>query len=618
MTNLARLRDCFMQEREPERALFCTYGLEPTFFENEILPALFPDSLGSDRKSGSTSAYLNAADQLTHRRDIVVLGDHTEAGKEFIYPTLLVKGRSAFHPKLMLLDYGQHLRVIVSSANLTRSGWVHQLELFVYEDLPVGGSHAWAGPLTSFLEGVSALMAEQSTPLEPFLERVRTIDGAPSQGLQLLTTFDHALLEQALQSMDEVTAVEIVSPFFEGEGGPGVFDVLRERFPRARGRLFVRAQTGDDGVEEVFAPASKVAPLLDEGGWSLHQVLDTWEGDEDDAPPRGLHGKLLALRHRRRAIAMIGSPNFTRAALLEPAPIGNVEAAVLVDLSTRRLDDLLPQHRDLVSSEIRFRKPPDEEAASEPGPERYISAAIYRAAAEELEVSIVESAPPLSIRYEGKALANRAIPPGWQGDVRLGRSIEIEVIADGESAVVPLVIDQPGALAPRGMARQIGFEEFLDSLAGSRELPLDEDDSWVGSGHGSPVAHEGMLRTGGVIAWRKLLRALERLGQDFRSEARFPRGIDYLIINPARLAGLRTGLGELVVTGWLKPADHAFALHEVRRMLSDVLEDLRDQEESAAHVRDVLDEVTAEFRGFHVAQDGALRTQLDQLWGELR
>jgi hypothetical protein len=76
VTAFARLRDVFLPGREPERAVFCTYGFDARFFEAEVLPAMLPESLALDREAGSSSAYVNAADVALQRREVGVFYDH--------------------------------------------------------------------------------------------------------------------------------------------------------------------------------------------------------------------------------------------------------------------------------------------------------------------------------------------------------------------------------------------------------------------------------------------------------------------------------------------------------------------------------------------------------------
>jgi len=60
---LGRLREALLPNTDVRSALLCTYGLDPRFFEAEILPALLPTRLSSDANSGSIGAYLFEADE---------------------------------------------------------------------------------------------------------------------------------------------------------------------------------------------------------------------------------------------------------------------------------------------------------------------------------------------------------------------------------------------------------------------------------------------------------------------------------------------------------------------------------------------------------------------------
>lgn len=615
MTSLARLRECLRVDIEPERVLFCTYGLEPSFFENEILPAVFPLSLSSDRKAGSTAAYLFAADQLAQRRDIVVLYDHTEAGREFNYAPIQVRpGAFAFHPKLVLLDYGDTLRAVITSANLTRSGWVSQLETFLFDDLEIGGCHPWATPLRQFLEQTQPLTsALSSSALDPFLERLSLVDASPADDLTLRSTFDGSLLDQLIDAMPNANTIDVVSPFFEGEDGSGIFDMLAQRLPKARGRLFVRAQTANDGVLEVVAPESKIKAAIGGGLWTLHQVLDTWAGDDESAPPRALHGKMLALRHAKRAVVMVGSANVTRAALLRSPPGGNVEIAVMAKMSAPALAALIPQHRDLAPEDVRWLDARSEDETPA-GPEGWIDEAVFDARSQQLRLLINLAAPPLKLMYSGKQLSARAEAPEWSGHLLLDRSLEIEVFDGQQSAMIPFLIENFAELAPRGAARDMDINEFLDVLAGLRDPPLDGDEQ--PGGVRGQSRDNGPLGGGGTIAWRKILRALDRVGRQLKDEHAFPRGVEYVLRNPGQLNGLRTRLAPLQGST-LTEADHAFVLHEIRRTLLSATASMAGDPLSLTLVEQTIAEVTTEFEQYRKAARLTFRKQLNLLSKEV-
>src|SRR5262249_9123889 len=146
------------------------------------------------------AAYLNAGDQVLRSCPIVICCDHTEPGRELPYDLVQYSdsGRLAFHPKLLVLDYGEVVRVVVSSANLTRSGWTSALELFFFEDLIPGKRHAWAAPLLAFVDGVQAGLPEAAaTRLEQFqslLKRVKPMRRTKGTA-QLISSFAAPLID---------------------------------------------------------------------------------------------------------------------------------------------------------------------------------------------------------------------------------------------------------------------------------------------------------------------------------------------------------------------------------------------------------------------------------------
>lgn len=621
MTDFARLKDCFLRDRDAERALFCTYGFEPGYFEAEIFPALFP-SLANDRKSGSKSAYLFKADSLLSRREVVVLYDHTDAGKTLPYDAIRIRpggraARRAFHPKLTLVDYGDLMRVVVSSANLGRPGWSAQLELFVFEDLLIGKSHGWARPLRFFLEEVRALASDDAyrARLDPFLARLRQV--RRTKEAHLASSFDAELLEELIRIAGDVERVDVVSPFFEGAEGVGVFDAVVQRFPRARGRLFLDARLGDRGKVEVEAPEQKIRSLASSSNWTLHQVRSSWLGDEDDAPPRRLHAKLIGLSGRTTGVMMVGSANFTRGALTRTvANGGNVELAAFLIVSPRRLAALLPQHEPLDIESVTFIEREEASPDEIEGLERWVEAALYRCETSQVELHLRAGAPPLSVRYEGREFASDVRGPVWAQTLDLGEPMEVQIAAEHETATVPLLILDPALWIPRGKAAEPSFDEYLELLAGSRDPVAPGDGLSVTPSRGREGS-ELLIGGGGAIAWRKLLRAVKGISRELIAEAPFPRGVSYRLDNDYGVAGLLRRVSDLHASGRFLTADYAFALHEVRRMLRDVGKNVSEHPTSAGLVKRSERELAREFQSIRRHARGKLKRQLDLLASEL-
>lgn len=587
MTRLARLWDVFEPNVDPERAYFCTYGFDPRFFEAELLPALLPNSVSLDRAAGSESAYLNAADTALQRHDIGVFYDHLFEGQgpELFYGSWPVDVRPrAFHAKLMLLDYGDFVRAVISSANLTAAAWTTNLELFLVEDLERGTPHPWASGLRSFVAQLVQHVPDTHADHRRSLGELLT--GIPDSGAgadRVTSTWQESLLPALFDGLDSPTRIDVVTPFFEGVHGEGVFDSIRARAPRITGRLYVSTTT-DHGRAQVVGPATKLDELLDSGGWTMHAVRQTWEGDEPGAPARGLHGKALALTHADGARVMVGSANVTRAALIGTARSAahggqsNVEIVVLRDTTVSDARGVLPQADLLNRGEVDFIDRTDgEEEDVVLGPERYVLESTYYGREGELQIIVVADAPPLSFRYEDKLLFHEGAAMR-RAPVALGVARYVVVDDGSATGIVPFTVVDAHLLVPRGSRPTIGLEDFLDVLAGGRELPLRPSEDFAArAGVGVPAVDDLVGRRG-PIPWRRFLAAVRGLGQEIERERPFERGLQHALESPIRLKGLRDHLELARTSGRLTDADLLYALYELSRELRRI----RDAEDQAA------------------------------------
>lgn len=573
MTAFARLRDVFLPGLEPERAVFCTYGFDARFFETEVLPAMLSESLALDREAGSSDGYLNAADVALQRRDVSVFYDHLLGdGPELLYgcwPVDMLPRR--FHAKLILLDYGDRTRVVVGSANLTRAAWTSLLELWVVEDLVPGVPHAWASGLRRFLSHLATRIPtqqpERRAGISAMLESVP--DGGGDE--RIVSTWDEPLLDAFFASLSPVTTLNVVSPFFEGSDGPGVFDALKQRAPTARGELYASVSL-DDGKPRMSGPPAKLAELFSTNRWRLHAVRAVWDGDDGDAPLRALHGKLLTATHNGGSRVMIGSANVTRAALLgrastsESSGPANVELVLLRDGSRQASTALLPQADPLDFDEVEVvdRGDPtgedDEQAA---GPDRHVVSATYRAESLLLKVLVSPDAPSLTMTYDGRAL-DKMTEQEFQVRVELGTPRYVVVDDGTDSGMAPFTVVDPERMLPRGTSRSVDLETFLGLLAGGRELPLRGGEDQPGA-TGPGAVDDGIVGSKGAIPWRRYLAAVRGLGAELERERDGARGLRFVLENPIRMAGLLIHLNEAYDRRRFTAADLLYALYELEQ-----------------------------------------------------
>jgi hypothetical protein len=623
---LARLRDSFVSGIDPRSALFCTYGFDAPFFEAEILAAVFPARLNLDRESGSRAGYLNAADTLMQSSPVLVFFDHLTSdgpGLPYVAARVDVKPR-AFHAKLMVLEYDDRFRVVVSSANLTRPAWTNLLELFVFEDLMLGEQHPWSASLQRFLEQLERFVAaERRDDVSRFRSALAAVPTGGS-GTRLVSSWDRSLLASFREGLPSVSRVDVVTPFFEtvgaeelGDESEGALDQIDRLGSAPRGRLFVSAQALENRLE-IRGPREKIDELLRSGRWTLHRVAEEWEGDQEGAPLRALHGKMLAACDDSRCRVMVGSANITNAALLRRAPGANVELVVLAEMTPAQLRQLLPQASPLDRDGVEIvdrTDPTGEDDDTEPGAERWVESAIYWAARDSIEVRLAPGAPPISVFYEGTKLG--VVETGIASfEVALRESFAIEV-SDGESVgVVPLLLADPAVFAPRGGQTTLDLEAFCELLAGAREGAMSTGEL-PGESTGSSDEEQGLAPKHGGIPWRRILAAIHGLGISIKDEAPFPRGVEFVLHNPMKLAGLLHRLEKERDVGRFQEADHAFALHEVRRMLLRVTHELQEHEESLALVREALDTVSKRYESIRTQATNDLAGQLLILENEI-
>lgn len=583
--NFARLREAFDPTKDAEAAFLCTFGLDAPFFESEILPALVPSGLPLDPQSGSGGAYLHAADEVLGTTPVEVLYDHmVSAGPQLLVTyRRVVAGTGAFHPKLALVDYGNRMRAVVSSANLTRPAWTSLFELFVVEDLVVGTPHPWSAPLERFVSSAAEAAGGPTRATRAILSKLALVPHAEPEVLH--SSYGGALQETTWPA-GPIDRLDVVSPFFEGEDGKGVFDALHQRYPNTRLRLHLAATQTDTGYE-VHGPAEKLEGLRSEGA-ELRLVRPKWESDDDAAPVRrSLHGKLIAFTKGDKSQVVIGSANFTRAALSQPvAHGGNAELVATVQTSKRILDAALPpsfateDRLTFVSSD-----PSEEDTNADAGADRFVLSASYSGRHARIELELAQDAPPLDVAYERKVIGT-AIDSTWTARLdRLGADTFVTVDGGDGPAIVPLEVVDPESIEPRGTPLRLDLENFCDLLSGRREPIFSVGEELAPSaGAPSPGRDAAGLPPGGAIPWRRILAGIAGLRDDLVRQLARPQAVAWTIENPTRLAGLRRLLGDAHNRGVLKDGDQAFALFELIQALRAVEREAADHDESLSLV----------------------------------
>jgi len=203
-------------------AAFCTYNFDPAYFEEQVLRIVL--RLRSDPEEEAVAFHEEARRGL-QQTPVAVLADARmrRPGRRLPYDLLLIRSRT-FHPKLALLVYEKHARLLVGSCNLTRGGYEENVELgFVrtlkYEDPSDARTLREAA---TFLEACASL-ATPGTQLALVLDaldrRLPPADAKePARDHRLVGSFERPILDQLLDAIPAdatLTRVGVLAPYYE-------------------------------------------------------------------------------------------------------------------------------------------------------------------------------------------------------------------------------------------------------------------------------------------------------------------------------------------------------------------------------------------------------------------
>lgn len=218
------------------------------------------------------------------------------------------------------------------------------------------------------------------------------------------------------------------------------------------------------------------------------------------------------------------------------------------------------------------------------------------------------------MRYGDRELGVVASVETWTVEMSIGVERYVTVDDGDTRAVVPFVVVDPERLEPRWTAREVSFEDFCDVLAGHRESAttdgegVDRDAAGFGAAGGADD-----IAVRGPIPWRRYLSGLRGLGHELARQVVSPRGMAFVLENPARLRGLLDRLDRAREVGRFTVADHAYALYELERVLRRVAALPELDPACAASLNRAIEDLA---RRSAAAADGTsnrLREQLDLL-----
>ena len=514
-TERAKPLDLWVAPADAGESLVCvatSFTFDATFFEMECIGRFL--QMETHPSESESVGYLIEREEKLNASRVCALVDRRHArDKESLRWDILgvLVPRAIQHSKVALLAWGNHVRVIIGSGNLTEPGYRKNLEVFGALELSKsdGGDKAAVQATIAFLgtvidfavgadgEGTPKGRAREALSIASrhiarwaVSERPRNKGPVPVFGRPRASVL--ALIGEQWPANGPPREAHVVSPFFDrtaGDRGPftGLVGLMAKTGRRGL-HFSVRAEKTANGALRVYAP---LQPLLEARKQCAVSV--TAVKPEQDGEVRALHSKMLRLENDDWRLLCIGSSNFTTAGMGIESARANLEANLAY--ATKRTDSLFkhiggiwPDLGGVLSldSTTAIWNPESEVEEGEGGGDLVPLPACFRDAVfvpgdqAAIEITLAEPLPTswsISVAEVGALLDSaRGTQEGRHTVPWPGQPVFVLNVtwtgADGQplAASWPVNVSNPGALAPPDELKALTLDEFLRILASTRPL----------------------------------------------------------------------------------------------------------------------------------------------------
>lgn len=352
-----------------DHAVITTFTFDARFFEDYCI-----ENLKSFDSNGNISVIVDAGIY-----DQILVSNPNDrpriAGVRYLIEKF--KSASIFHPKIIFLSSKKRVRVIVSSANVTKDGITSNAEMATILDCePEKSDHVLPiiREIFDYLVCLSGTIG--STSLNDNLQEIsrecpylanhdpeKPEEGDPAPRLRFLHNLERPLFDQIvdLAKGSGLVPLEILvtSRFFDAK--PDLVEVVSSVFGQIPLTIFT--QNGSTNLTTEWLNPHRL---------KNNQLSINSCSFEEDGHHRTLHAKLLILRGSKGNLIVSGSANFTTPGLRRRSGTGNEEVALAVfDANTRKellalCDPLDSAHPLTDPSDLQRNEGDEEESAGKP------------------------------------------------------------------------------------------------------------------------------------------------------------------------------------------------------------------------------------------------------------
>lgn len=347
---------------EPIGCLATTFTFDPGLFEEECLSRFLDIDAHPNRED---LAFLLERENWLGSVYAGVLVDHRNGGVDHSLRWDVLPVRIpgyCQHAKIALLAWMHHIRVIVSSANLTTSGYRYNREVAAFQEfLPNASDKDQLKSCCSFIKGLlqyvpgSAPDDPVSARAKAFIEQVQKIVNTwkgsatkkkaikkyfiftfpettdPGEGNKVKLGALKSTIDLCIKTGGAPSEVRIVSPFFnqDSEGRDNVVAQICKRMARGIERDVVfclpSLNTDEENVR-LAAPKALYDTAVELADSVTVEVLPRCDSDRNE---RSWHAKMLWLENDNYIALMTGSSNFTSPGMGLKKKRNNAEANII-------------------------------------------------------------------------------------------------------------------------------------------------------------------------------------------------------------------------------------------------------------------------------------------------
>ncbi len=308
MEALNILEDILSKSKGYEIALFTTYNFEIQFFERSILNRLENNNI-------KTISLFVDSKKMTEAINVVT---SSYIGKKYIVTE--IETNTSFHPKLILLLGEKKARLIVTSANLTFTGYCYNNEIFNVFDYSEEDTK-YLNLIKCAFDYFNILNKKYNTLDCLIFDQINNYNylhkSSENKNVRLIHNYDNSILEQLLNIINNVKQIDIAVPFYDNE--LNALKSIKNYFPDASINLYIQNKLSTFNFK-----------LNQEKNIISKSNILVFNEFNNIGTPAMYHGKVFRFITEKESYILYGSANCTESALLKSSiKGGNYECDIL-------------------------------------------------------------------------------------------------------------------------------------------------------------------------------------------------------------------------------------------------------------------------------------------------